>query len=183
MPTATRRVRDRDMPSQHALRIAGGVGYEVVPALSGIVQLGYVLARPRWRFEAIASYVPPVEYRYDDGTRAGGRVQALSFGARACPTPRIGRVVFPICFGLEGGPVFGAGLDVARTNQALTGWLAAEAGLGIVVKVHRVVGIALGTEVLATLARPAFHVGSRETLFQAPIVGGRVLAGLEFVLR
>ena len=91
--------------------------------------------------------------------------------------------MFPICFGLEGGPVIGRGLGVARRDRAVAAWLAAQAGLGIVVSVHRVVGIALGTEVLATLARPAFHLGSREQLLRAPFVGGRALVGLEFRLR
>lgn len=180
-PRAAPRPRDRDQPSTHVLRIGGGIGLQVVPALGGVVELAYALGRPRWRFEAGVRWQPPLEQHYDDD--AGGRVQALTFAARGCPVPTLGRVAFPICFGLEGGPVFGRGVDVADVDTPVTGWLAAEAGLGLVVRVHRVVGIALGTELLVTLLRPAFHVGSRDDLFRTPIVGGRALVGLEFRLR
>jgi hypothetical protein len=176
------RPRDRDAPSIHTLRIGGGVGLQVVPALGGVVELAYALGRPRWRFEAGARYQPPLEVHYDDED-VGGRVQALTFVARACPVPTLGRVAFPICFGVEGGPVFGRGLGVANVDQPVTVWVAAQAGLGIVVRVHRVVGIALGTELLVTLARPAFHLGDREDLFRTPVVGGRALVGLEFRMR
>lgn len=177
------RPRDRDQPSTHVLRIGGGIGLQVVPALGGVVELAYALGRPRWRFEAGARYQPPLEQQYEDGTDAGGSVQAVTFVARGCPVPTLGRVAFPICFGLEGGPVFGRGVGVAQVDTPVTGWLAAEAGLGLVVRVHRVVGIALGTELLVTLVRPAFHVGDREDLFRTPIVGGRAFVGLEFRLR
>jgi len=174
---------DRELPSEHALRIAGGLSYAIVPAIAGSAQLAYALQRPRWRFEALATYLPPRELRYDDGTDAGGRVQAVTFAARGCPTPRLGAVRFPICLGLEGGPVLGRGVGIADERRPVTGWLAATAGLGVVAQVHRVVALTLHLDLFATILRPALYVGTRPDLFRAPIPGGRATLGLEFRLR
>ncbi len=165
----------------HALRVSGGVGSTIVPTLTGVVQLGYAAIRSGWRIETHAGWVVPVDRRYDDG--AGARLQAVTLSVRGCPSPAVGRVTLAVCLGIEGGPVVGRGTGVPRSTRAISGWLAAELGVAAIVAVHPRLGIVLGAEVVAAALRPAFHLGTREDLFDAPIVGGRGLVGLELRLR
>ncbi len=165
----------------HALRLGGGVGSTIVPTLTGIVQLGYAAIRSGWRIETHAGWLAPVDRRYGDG--AGARLQAITLSLRGCPSPAVGRVTLAVCLGLEGGPVVGRGTGVPRSNRGVSGWLAAELGVAAIVAVHPRLGLVLGAEVVAAALRPAFRLGTREDLFDAPIVGGRALVGLEVRLR
>lgn len=165
----------------HALRIAGGVGSTIIPALTGVVRLGYAAIRSGWRIETHAGWLAPVDRRYGDG--AGARLQAITLSVRGCQSPAIGRVTLAVCLGVEGGPVVGRGTGVPRSARAVSGWLAAELGVAAVIAVHPRLGVVLGADVTAAAVRPAFHLGTREDLFDAPIVGGRALVGLEVRLR
>lgn len=165
----------------HALRITGGVGSTIIPALTGVVQLGYAAIRSGWRIETHGGWLVPVDRRYDDG--AGARLQAITLSLRGCPSPTIGRVTLAVCLGLEGGSVVGRGTGVPRSTRAVSGWLAAELGVAAVVAVHPRLGVVLAADVTAAALRPAFHLGARADLFDAPIVGGRGLVGLEVRLR
>lgn len=165
----------------HALRFAGGIGSTIIPALTGVVQLGYAAIRSGWRIETHAGWLVPVDRRYGDG--AGARLQAITLSLRGCPSPAIGRVTLAVCLGLEGGPVVGRGTGVPRSSRAVSGWLAAELGVAAIIAVHPRLGVVLAADVTAAALRPAFHLGAREDLFGAPIVGGRALVGLEVRLR
>lgn len=171
----------RRAPWQHALRLAGGIGSQIVPALTGALQLGYAAIRGNWRIETHASWIPPVTRRYADGS--GARVQAFTLAVRGCPSPRIERVALALCVGLVGGPVRGRGVDVPRVETATNGWLAGTLGAAAIIAVHPRLGVVVEAEAHAAMLRPAFHLGTREALFEPRTLGGRALLGLELGLR
>ncbi len=177
-PSRTRRRRAR---WGHAVRVAGGIGAQVVPSVMGAVQLGHAAIASLWRIESTATWLPPVARRYADG--AGVRTQAFTLGVRACPSPRLGRVTVPVCVGVVGGPVRGRGTGVPRLTDGTSAWLAAEVGVAAIIAVHRRVGLVLGVDGFAALVRPAFHLGSRPDVLATPSVGGRGLLGIEVRLR
>jgi hypothetical protein len=168
--------------SSHAVGVSGGVALALVPALTGVVRLGYAFQRNALRVQAEATYATPRTITYPDDPGVGGRFQSLVLGARACFAPAAGRVAVPLCTGLEGGPVLGRGLGVPTVRTPVGAWLGALAGGAVLVRVHPRVALQLGADLLVALRRPAFHVGARETLFRANPVGLRVVAGLELRL-
>lgn len=181
-PTSTAPSASRPRaPWHHGLGLGGAIGSQIVPTLTGAVQLAYVAAHERWRIESHASWIPPVARRYDDG--AGARLQAFTLGVRGCPSPALGRVTLAVCVGVVGGPVLGHGTGVPRGTRATSGWVAAQVGVAAIIAVHARLGVLIGVDGFASLLRPAFHVGARADVLDAPILGGRGVLGLEVRLR
>lgn len=173
--------RPSSQPWSHRMRIAGGVGSQAIGAVHGAAQLGYAAVRSAVRIEVQATWGTPRTLRYDDG--AGVRVQSIGFAVRGCIDPKVGIVSLPVCLGLDGGPSFGRGRGVPRSTLAINGWLAAELGAAAIVRVHSRVGIVVAADAQVALLRPAFHLGGRPEIVDAPQVGGRAIVGLELRLR
>jgi hypothetical protein len=70
-------------------------------------------------------------------------------------------------------------VDVAAPQLRADAWVSGLFAAGIVARVHRRAAIVLATEFAVALRRPAFHVGTPETLVRAPSVGARILLGVE----
>lgn len=187
--TAATSAPRRASPWSHRVRVGGGVGNQAVGAIHGAAQLGYAAVRDPVRVELLATWGSPRTLRYADG--AGVRVQSLGIAARGCLEPKVGRsanpsanrLSLPVCLGLEGGPSFGRGRDVPRPTGAINGWLAAELGVAAIVRVHPRVGLVIAADAHVALLRPAFHLGVRSEIVDAPQVGARGLLGLELRLR
>jgi hypothetical protein len=185
--------RRADMPSRaepsapivsgHWLGASGGVGLALVPSLTGAVRLGYAFERAALRVQADLTYATPRTITYPDETTIGGRFQSVALGLRACFAPSARRVSVPLCGGLEGGPILGRGVGFADTRNPAGAWIGGLASAALRVRVHSRVALTVGADLLVSLRRPAFHVGARGTLFRAPPVGLRALAGLELRLR
>lgn len=169
--------------SGHWLGASGGIALALVPALTGTVRLGYAFERGAVRVQANATYATPRTITYPAEPGVGGRFQSVSLGLRACFAPAAGRVVIPLCGGLEGGPVLGRGLGVPNTRRPVGVWVGGLASAAALVRVHSRVALMAGADLLVSLRRPGFHAGSRETLFRSPLVGLCGLAGLEIRLR
>jgi hypothetical protein len=197
-PTRPRRApgapRGADMPPRtgpsmtaardgHALGLGGGVALALVPALTGALRLGYAYDRGALRVQADVTYATPRRVTYPAEPGVGGRFQSVALGGRACFAASAPRVVVPLCGGVEGGPIFGRGRGVTNPRSPVGAWVGALAGGAVVVRLVPRLALTAGADLLVALRRPAFHVGTRETLFRVPPVGLRALAGLELRLR
>lgn len=166
--------------SEHAITVRGGVLLGVTPLATGAVALGYRLDRGLLRVEARALYGTPRRLDYPDGV--GARLQAVTVGALACVAPERPGVRFPLCLGLEAGPVIGRAIAAEAPRLRADLWASGLAGAGLVARLGPRVALVVGAEFAVALRRPAFHVGAREVLARAPAVGVRALVGLEFFL-
>jgi hypothetical protein len=177
--TAPPAARERSRPAalRHGLAIGAGLVQSPVPRISGALALGYSLGGRWWRVEVGLAYATPRRVLYP-GTDVGGRFQTAALDTRACVTPRVGRVVFPLCAGPTLGLVVarGIGVEPARRPASIYG----QVGVGGAVRfeVHRRVALFARGEALVALSRPQFHVGDRPSL-TAPVAGGRGLLGVE----
>lgn len=169
--------------STHWLGASAGLGLALVPALTGAVRLGYAFERSALRLGVDLTYATPRTIPYPNETSVGGRFQSVVLGVRACFVPGAGRITAPLCGGLEGGPMLGRGIGVIEARDPIGAWLGALAGAAAHVRVHPRLAVLGGADLLLALRRPAFHLEARETLFRAPPVGIRALAGLEVRLR
>lgn len=170
----------RREPLRHILRGGVMVGWSAIPAVSGGPQLVYAFGRARWRVEALATYAIPRTLAYADG--AGGRFQSWMLGVHGCGVLGQG-VSVPLCAGVEGGGVRGRGRRVVDEKVPVAPVLQAVASASLVIAVRPRLGIRVGADLLVALLRPKFHVGERAALLEAPQVGGRVGAGLEWRIR
>ncbi|MCX4248091.1 hypothetical protein [Paraliomyxa miuraensis] len=166
-------------PTTHAIALSGGAGLALLPAPTGAARLGHAITRGGFRLQTDLTYAPPRTIAYPDEPTVGGRFQSVSLGVRACFVPGSARVVAPLCAGLEGGPLIGRGVGIDQARNPVDAWVGGLASGAVVVRVHARVALTATAEVIASLRRPAFHVGSRGTLFRVPQVGLRGLLGLE----
>jgi len=164
------------------VRVTGGVGLQLTPRPSGALGLVSSLGFSRWRLELGLRGGLPHTIQYSDDPSLGGRFGLISGDLRGCPTPSVGPVSFPLCFGIEAGALFGQGVGVDLVGTPTAGWLALSGGAALSARLHPAIALFFGADALVALIRPGFHVGSREPLFFAPILGGRALLGLEFTL-
>jgi len=166
--------------SEHALTLRGGLLVGATPLATGAVALGYRLDRGLLRVEARVLYGTPRRHDYPDGV--GARVQALTLGALACVAPELPGVRFPLCLGLEAGPLVGRGLSTEAPRRRADLWASGLAAAAVVVRLSPRVALVVGGEFAVALRRPAFHLGTRDELVRATALGARALVGLEFFL-
>src|SRR5690606_20325038 len=107
----------------HSLGLSGGLGWVVVPALTGMIRLGHAFDRDALRLQTDLAYATPRAITYLGSPSVGGRFQSLALSVRACFAPGSTRVTVPLCAGLEGGPVLGRGLGVAPARRPVGLWL------------------------------------------------------------
>ena len=176
-PASPPRPRPR---SEHAITIRGGLLIGATPLATGAVALGYRLDRGLLRVEARALYGTPRRLDYPDGV--GARLQSVTLGALACVAPERPGVRFPLCLGLEAGPLIGRAIAAEAPRLRADLWASGLVGAGLVARRGPRVALGVGAVFAVALRRPAFHVGAREVLARAPAVGVRALVGLEFFL-
>lgn len=162
----------------HWLTLGSGLSGAAIPAITGVIRMGYGYHRGALHLHAHATYATPRVIAYPD-SGVGGRFQALSLDARACFAPAVGRFAIPLCGGAESGMVVGRGLGVADAQRPVGAWVGLLASTAVRVQVHPRVAVTMGADFVALLRRPAFIVGEREILFRSPVFGLRGLLGVE----
>lgn len=173
------RAEPAEIASSHAIGVSGGIGRAIVPALTAAIRLGHAFDRGAFRLRTDVTYAPPRVLTYAAAPDVGGRFQSVAVGVRACFAPGTARVTAPLCAGLEGAAVLGRGVGIGDARSPVGVWAGGLGSAGVVVRVHPRLALTADAELALGLRRPAFHVGSRETLFRATPAGVRALAGLE----
>ena len=165
-----------------ALALEGGLGVSVLPGLTGAVGGRMLLLWRAWALQVGGQYLTPRTTVRDEG---GVRVQMGTTDVRACGLVRGLRWALPLCAGLELGAMRGEGRAVAnaRTQQGL--WLAGLLSVGYWGWVHPRIGLGLRADATVAAIRPQFELrgpGPQRELFTPPLVGVRLLAGIQFLL-
>lgn len=181
--TATaRRARARARLSG-LLGLSGGLGLGVLPAPAGLLRLAAGVRGARWSVALVQDLWLPREVAAAEDPAFGGRFWLWAAGARGCGVIPAGRVEVPLCATVWAGVMTGRGvgaLSPAQTRR--TPWVAASLGPGLRVPIGRRLGLILGAELLAVLARPRFEISGQGTLCCTAPVGGQFTGGVELRL-
>ena len=180
-----------DPAPQKARRVAYLVGihaagsYGTLPSIDAGLGAGVGLAGRRWRVELRGTY----GLRRDQRVRAPSPAPPDSYGrfnfaaAALAGCVNLGRegLAFGPCADAEVGVLSAKGFGVSEGFSAQTLWLALGAGAYAAIPLGPHLSLPLHLDVVAPLLRPEFvfkNVPNR--VFQAPVVGARMSAGVEF---
>jgi len=108
-------------------------------------------------------------------------------GLRGCGLPLVGRIVLPLCVGVEAGGSEGEGLNLEEGQRQRRPWLAFVIAPSLRWSLDPRVGLWIGAEVAIPLVAPSFVVevqAAEDIVVHRPAAfTGRALVGLAFVLR
>ena len=169
-------------PLDYGARFGLGVGGLVLPGAGP----GFVVAP--WL--GVDSFVAQLSVQYWtprphelDGVDAGALFQLVTFGARACPVLGTGRWRFPLCIGVDLGPMIaaGRGQQIVNPQTPVDLWAAAIVQPGFEVALTPRFGLWAAFEAAISLRRPTFHVvqdGTEQELHQPEVFGPRGFVGV-----
>jgi hypothetical protein len=162
--------------------LEGGLAIALLPDPTGVVGARLHWLWRSWGLQLGGQWVTPQTVSRGVGAV---RAQLGTTDVRGCGLVRGGRWALPLCAGFELGAVRGDGRDVenARTRHGL--WLAGLVSVGSWGWVHPRVGLGLRIDMTAAAVRPRFELrdpGPLHELFTPPVVGVRLLAGVQIRL-
>jgi len=166
------------VPVTHWVGVDAGVAAIHVPAISARLGARYVLRGDRWAVRAGAHYETPRRLLYPD-TTVGGRFWTVAADVLGCYEPGRGSVTGAMCAGPAAGGVVGAGVGVPSPRRPRAAWVGAHALAGLRWAWNPRWRLSLDALFAVGLNRPAFHIGSRESLFESPQLGGAGMLGIE----
>jgi hypothetical protein len=180
-----------DPATQEERRVAYLVGihaagsYGTLPSIDAGLGGGVGLAGRRWRVELRGTY----GLRRDQRVTAPSPAPPDSYGrfnfaaAALAGCVNFGRegLAFGPCADAEVGMLSAKGVGVSEGFSAQTLWLAMGAGAYAAIPLGPHLSLPLHLDVVAPLLRPEFVFRNVPTrVFRAPVVGGRISAGVEF---
>lgn len=137
-----------------------------------------------WRTELALTYWFPRRETVSGDASAGAELDLWSGGARGCGVPRVGAAVqFPLCAGIELGPIRARGFGEPDPRDVRSWWVAVVLGPAVAWAPRPWLALWAGVEGSIALRRPGFTRPGGPALFRAAPVGVRVLGGLEFRIR
>ncbi|PRQ03813.1 hypothetical protein [Enhygromyxa salina] len=113
---------------------------------------------------------------------AGARMHVWTLGLRGCgePSLRHASVAFPICIGVEAGPLAARGFGLDDNSRVRAAWVAAAGSAGVSWAPTRVFGVFAAVEGWVGATRPVTRIEDASVLHQPGSAGLRVRAGVEF---
>jgi hypothetical protein len=161
---------------------SAGISYGDLPGVGPIIRLGLAMQWPHARVELEGHYGFLRRARFEDGDMIGADLRHGMVVARGCGVvrPRVGKLEFPICGGLEGGALVGHGVGFTVIEDGQLPWLAIDLAAGLAwAPIHRL-AIGLRVEPWVALLRGRFTAEAGSTELWRPLpVGVRAVAGLE----
>ena len=161
------------------LRATGGAGLGPLPGVTAGAALYSSIQLPSFRVELGGQAYLGGVARYPQLPAVGAHFQLFSGAARACLTPRTGRLIVPVCGGLELGVIRGEGFGIPATETSGGAWGAAVLGPALHLAIAGAFALWLEGDALLTLLRPEFHARNLDSLYTPPEAGARLSAGLE----
>jgi hypothetical protein len=167
---------DRIVAGAARAGVAGLLG-PLPGATLGVEAAAALLVR-RARVELRFAYWFPRDAEADLEGR-GGEIQLWTLGARGCWAPSVKIVEFPLCGGVQAGPMQGDGFGLGAPTSTRLAWVAFDAGAAIVILPWHFFGFWLGADLLVPATRPGFAIEDLGLLHRAAPVGGQAVLGIE----
>jgi hypothetical protein len=160
--------------------VGAGITGGLLPAAGPHVEL---LVGGQWdwlRIAALGSHAFSRRSPIADVPEASMVLQAWGVGGIGCGVPATARLEIPLCVGVEGGRMLGAGRGegLEFTTSASRPWLGVVARAGLHMAVTPRLRLSLDVHGDAIAWRPAFHVEGVGRVHLASRVGGRAVLGI-----
>ena len=166
-------------PPALALRAVSGIGAGVLPGTAVAIAAIASYGSDSWRVEAGGQYWFARPATYAELPAVGAQIGLLAGLARACLLPTLGRVVLPICAGIELGEMHGTGFGVDQTKTSDQIWAAMTFGPALRWRVVGPVALWLEGDALVALNRPQFHMRNLSLLYEPQPAAAQAWTGLE----
>ncbi len=160
-------------------RTGGGVGFGFLPSPAATLGATIGVGQTYWRAALGIDGWFPRETVSATNPAVGGSFSLWAVRLSGCGTPRLRRVVFPLCIGVNLGAMRGTGegsLAVSQTASAI--WSAGLGSAGLMWNFNRF-GLWLDGSVAIGFVRPAFHTDQTPEVYRAGRIGGQLRGGLE----
>lgn len=166
------------VPLSHWVGADAGVAAIHVPAFAARLGVRYILRGEQWAVRVGGHYETPRRLLYP-GTTVGGRFWTVAADVMGCYEPGRGSVTGALCAGPAAGGVFGTGVGVPTPRRPQAPWVGGHALAGLRWAWNPRWRLAVDALFAVGLNRPAFRIGSREDLFESPLLGGAGMLGIE----
>lgn len=166
-------------PLQGSARLGAGAAWGQLPGVGAILTAGAGLNGPRWTTRLDLTYAPRRRALVPGFADRGAFIQAwhvsLDGGLR---WPLGTRVHLPATLGVDLGALHGRGFGVLTSSSRAQPWIALAASLGVDVRLTARIGLWAAARLGVPMARPAFEIEGRGTVFRVERVSPRAAAGL-----
>lgn len=156
-----------------------GLHTGALPSATAMVELGAAVTWRALRIELSAGHRFSRPVRSLAGGGAGADIWSTVGQLEVCGTPRVPRVDFPLCAGIEAGTMAGRGRGVSAPRTGRGPWFAFRAGGGLVVLPWRRVGIVVDVDLVVPVLRTGFEIEGVGELHRVGPVGVDALGGAE----
>ncbi|MCA9704713.1 MAG: hypothetical protein KDK70_02550 [Myxococcales bacterium] len=113
------------------------------------------------------------------GDDRGGEIQLWTLAARGCWAPGVSILEFPVCGGVQAGPMRGEGYGLSTPTTTRLAWVAAEVGGALLIRGLPLVDVWAGADLVVPLTRPGFFIDDVGLVHRSGGVGGEASVGLE----
>lgn len=182
-------------PWTPSLRVGaeGGMGVGILPGLGADMELQAGVAFKFMRAELFGHYAAPRTTTFSEaelevadielpgqllGGGVGAQIGMWAIGARACATPGLARLTFPLCAGFEGGQFLAEGIGLEEPRSIAPSWFALQVRAGVEVALIESLSFQLSADTLFPLSRPDFAVPDVGPLHTTGAIGARFTAGI-----
>lgn len=180
-PTAAPAEAKPRPPVEARIGLGIGPGWGQLPGPSGQGVLRIAATGRHWRAEARGLVGAFGQERLDEDPSAGLDMLSFGGGVLGCGLASAGRVVFPLCAGVEGSALRARGVGTDPAQVSTRPYVGATIGAGLSVEWSRV-ALFVQPETSVALSRARFAFTDGPQLYLVPPVSVRVLVGVEFRL-
>lgn len=146
---------------QGAITLGGAFGVGALPGPTGAFVGAGAMVWPRARGElGVTAWVPRTQRWV--GTAAETNVGVWHIDARGCGVPKVKRIEFPLCLGVELGAMTGRGRGLAHTERRRLPWFALEGSATVIAPVASHLSVFMATRLVVPLLRPGFELDGVE---------------------
>ena len=169
------------------LLAAGGVGFGILPTVTGTVGVQAALLGARWRIELGGTYETPTSSSAPTRPELGARAQLWSVEARGCGTLGRSAISVPLCGGVRAGLLHAEGTGALETtDRAASPWIALSVAPTVLWRpAFANARLLLGAraEASVSLTRPGFSTAQGSTILEGGAVGGQFTALIGYAVR
>lgn len=161
------------------VRAGGGLDFGALPRAGAMLE-GAAGVGGRWfRAEVTGLYRLQTTQHAAKDPLVGGRFSMWAFGGRGCGVPRVGRVEFPLCAGVEGGRMIAQGFGLPTRRTVRVPWGAATIGPGLAWKPHKNVALIAQVALGVPFVRARMSIENLGSIHRTGPVFGRLWFGFE----
>ncbi len=178
-PASLRRAR----PGRPKYFVAAGAGMGgfLLPEVAITFEGRAGIRGSAWSLQALGQLWPARPAQVTSVPRAGAEVSMLNAGILACRELPVSARVWRLCAGVEGDWARARGFGVQEARSVQKFGLAGVLGVGLSIRISRLLSLGWNLEAVAPSSRPRFVLDNVGPVFRRSALGARTTLGLEIV--